>query len=652
MNELLTAALGYAERGWYVLPIDPNRISDSGKKGKLPYKGTRGVKDATTNPKIIKKLWKQHPEAQVAIDVGRSGFLIYDLDPGSSIKKLNETLNGNLPKTELESKTPRDGQHLFYKIDNTDIIPSSASKVAPHVDIRSDNGYVLLPPSTTEAGAYIWVKQGEAAYRTDAMVRTSYTGRTKSEDHDKWIIEQDIPENVKLAIEWITTEAKIAIQGEGGDQCTYDTGCMMKSYGLSQAKALEIMLDHWNGDCKPPWDYDELEVKVEHSYRYNTSQPGNVTPAYKVAKKKELFKPVTTILPAGNEWKSPDGYFRAVDREGSDDMKKPNWLLEDFIPENSYVMMYGAYSTFKSFIALDIALSIVTGGLSSQNLWGKVHHGNVGFAIGEGRGMFVKRMRAWEHYKIKGHKAEGIFLIDPVPKITDQLEPFIEVCKAASPEGYRLMVIDTVGRAMQGMNENAQENASAFTAMIGVMQKELHCSILALHHTGHEKATHARGSSVFGADADVIISLDRPDVKGYVVSLDMQKQKDFEAWEKKKHLLLKEIIISEELRSLVPVSHTPLKQADDNDKAISRLFLIKLTDNVIHETLKENPARAWTDKDLAIVVSTDDRMRGKAKHRAIIGYLEVIRETETGYISTRFYDSKGSKSAGKWGWKL
>ena len=63
-------------------------------------------------------------------------------------------------------------------------------------------------------------------------------------------------------------------------------------------------------------------------------------------------------------------------------------------------------------------------------------------------------------------------------------------------------MLDTVGRAMQGVNENAQEHASNFTRLVDRLRHELGATVLALHHTGHETSTRARGSSVFGADAD------------------------------------------------------------------------------------------------------------------------------------------------------
>ena len=166
-NKLLHAALAYAERGWYILPC---------KADKTPYT-KHGVKDATIDRQIITGWWNLWPNANVAIDVGRSGFMVYDLDPGSSLKELNEALDGELPKTKLESHTPRGGQHLFYVLLENDVVPPSASKIAKHIDVRSDNSYVLLPPSSTRDGTYEWATDGEAAIRTDAMVRTAYTGQ-------------------------------------------------------------------------------------------------------------------------------------------------------------------------------------------------------------------------------------------------------------------------------------------------------------------------------------------------------------------------------------------------------------------------------------------------------------------------------------------
>lgn len=638
-NELLEAALGYAERGWYVLPV---------RHDKTPYT-EHGVYDATIDPDEIRKLWKRFPKANIAINVGMSGMMVYDMDPGSSVKALGEALGKEgLPKTELESRTPRGGQHFFYQIEKDEIVSPSVNKVSPHVDVRSFNSYVLLPPSTTKDGSYEWAKEGKPTYRTDEMKRKANVGKEKSEDRDKWIIDQDMAENVELAIIWIKTKAKPAIQGHGGDQMTYNTACMMKSYGLSEAMAFEVMWDHYNEMCIPEWDDDEMAIKVRNGYNHNTSQPGNMTPAYKTARHAELFKPIITETESGGKvWLNKP--YRLVDSEGADDMKEPQWLLKDFIPENSYTMIYGAFSTFKSFLALDIALTICTGGLNLHNLWGATEGGHVLYALSEGRDQFVKRWRAWEMEKYGGARAKGLFLCDPVPKVSSALEPFVECALAASPDGYKLLVIDTVGRAMQGVNENAQENASAFTDMIEAIQGELGCAVIALHHTGKDERG-PRGSSVFGADADVLISLKRENLSTYTVAAEMEKQKDAGAWEEPRHFKLKEVTLPSGLQSLVAYQHTPAP-TDDKDNPKGVIANTQIADQIIYDLLDRDHARTWTQTALVDNILIDERMPPDLSDSVIKKYMKIIRRARTGYKSTRFYDVEGNQKAGQWCWK-
>ena len=187
--------------------------------------------------------------------------------------------------------------------------------------------------------------------------------------------------------------------------------------------------------------------------------------------------------------------------------------------------------------------------------------------------------------------------------------------------------------------------------MVEAIQCSLSAAVVALHHTGHGNQGHARGSSVFGADADVVIALDRPNLSEYVVSLEMQKQKDAAIWGQEKWLKLHEIHLSTDIKSLVPMNHIPLKKTGEKEQVTTKLFLIGLTDSILYDILKENPSRVWTAKDLSVAISTDDRMRGKATWDTITGYLETIRETESGYKSILFFDSKGNKTLGKWAWK-
>jgi hypothetical protein len=112
--------------------------------GKKPYV-EHGLRDATTDPATIETWWRRWPGANVAIRTGSvSGLLVVDADDLDSLHEL-EREHGELPRT-ASVVTPRGGQHYWLRHPGGEI-PSSAGKFAPGVDIRSDGGYVIAPPS-------------------------------------------------------------------------------------------------------------------------------------------------------------------------------------------------------------------------------------------------------------------------------------------------------------------------------------------------------------------------------------------------------------------------------------------------------------------------------------------------------------------------
>ncbi len=553
-NEMLVAALAYAKRGWAIFPVG------SDKKPLTKH----GVQDATTNPEKIEEMWARWPHANIALNVGEANMMVLDLDPGHDIKELKANVGSPLPETLLSSGTPRGGRHLYYAIAEDEIVAASASKLAPHVDVRSFHSYVLLPPSRTKDGEYTWISEGKPAFRTDEILRLANAGRDRHRDHDTWIIEADLQENINACPVWLRDKAKVAIDGQGGDQCAYDTAAMCKSFGISEALAFDLMWKHWNPRCLPPWSADEVdhfEQKIENGYSYNTSPPGNVTPAYKTAKSQALFSAVEREeLERGNQWTR--GHFRGVDRAGMASIKPPAWLFEDFLTAGSYAMIFGPPSTFKTFIALDIALTVAAGGAIDQT-WPKLQDpfigGAVCFVAGEGRSQMLKRVQAWEKVHFGGREVSSFKLVDPVPNITQDPELFIALLEDLAPDGYKLVVIDTAGRAMQGVNENAQEHASAFTRLVEVIQAATGATVLVLHHSGHAEIKRARGSSVFGADVDTMIRVEETS-QPLVVRLKMLKQKDAQEWREARTIRLIETHLSPKIKSLVAVPASPAEE--------------------------------------------------------------------------------------------
>ncbi len=144
MSTFLEAALRYASAG---LPVFPLRPYD-----KAPAVA-HGFYAATRNPETIKRLWRL-ADRNIGIPTGSiSGFWVLDIDPGGEAEIGGlEAENGPLPETPTVI-TPRGGRHMWFRY--TGPVPSTASRIAPHVDTRGDGGYVVVPPSVTER-AYSW----------------------------------------------------------------------------------------------------------------------------------------------------------------------------------------------------------------------------------------------------------------------------------------------------------------------------------------------------------------------------------------------------------------------------------------------------------------------------------------------------------------
>jgi hypothetical protein len=392
-----------------------------------------------------------------------------------------------------------------------------------------------------------------------------------------------LPENIDRAILWLKNVAQPAIEGEGGNAMTYATAAHLHSLAISYEKGLELITECYNPRCEPPWDYEALQRIVQNGYKYATSPPGNLVPRYHFDRV-PLAEPKTSTKDFGR--------FRFTPRLELENIKKPAMIIPGFLPQEAYALLVGPTGSYKTFLALDIALSIAGGtDWPWGGLWPEIEcPGPVLFMAGEGRSNIGLRVRAWENYHQK-LPVTNFVLADPVPWVGESIHPVINGALALHAQ-YSLVVLDTVGRSMQGVNENAQEHASAFTRMAEALQHELGCTVLAIHHTGHESTGRARGSSVFGADADTIVCTEKLDKN--CVCIEMTKQKDLDPWDRKRY-----VDMTPFGGSLIPVP----------GKNLSKIVLAQeLVEEKLISVLDANPVKAWSNGALADYLATQPDM--------------------------------------------
>jgi len=153
--------------GWKVFPchsIVDGRCTcgkkDCNSPGKHPRTG-QGVKDASNDPAVVNNWARTWPEANWALACGRdSNVVVIDIDQKSGgFTSIDEYENnrqaGPLP-VSLISLTGGGGRHLFFSYPQVGAVGNRVNWL-PGIDVRSDGGYVILPPGThISGGRYKW----------------------------------------------------------------------------------------------------------------------------------------------------------------------------------------------------------------------------------------------------------------------------------------------------------------------------------------------------------------------------------------------------------------------------------------------------------------------------------------------------------------
>jgi putative DNA primase/helicase len=235
----------YAGHDWPIFPVKP--------RGKEPLTPD-GFKSATTDPAQIVKWLETWPKANWACVPGQTGHVVIDID-GQDGEKAAQAL-GLLSKPTLTVLTAR-GRHLWFKHPGGTI---GNAPLAPHLDVRGDHGYVLLPPSIHPSGKrYRWVGKVTEALPPPPAVLAKLTNG----DGQKVAAAPPLPERIP--------------EGKRNQVFTSAAGTMRRR-GMSEAAILAALTEE-NVRCVPPLAADELAAIAKSMTRYQpAAAPAIVSP--------------------------------------------------------------------------------------------------------------------------------------------------------------------------------------------------------------------------------------------------------------------------------------------------------------------------------------------------------------------------------------
>lgn len=216
------------------------------------------------------------------------------------------------------------------------------------------------------------------------------------------------------------------------------------------------------------------------------------------------------------------------------EVRPVDWLVAGWIAQDSLAGAVGPSGSCKTFYALDVACCVAT-----KTAWNgcEVTQGAVFVLAGEGRNGLRKRIEGWSVHNGVSIEGAPLYLASSLPKLTEMtnvagiiaeidqvVEQLVHDNNGITPA---LIVIDTVARAMSGENENSAEVMGALIAnMDWLRERWPGCTVLSVHHTGHDIQSRARGSSAYYAALDSEVVL-KP-VKSGDVQLFATKGKDWD----------------------------------------------------------------------------------------------------------------------------
>ena len=520
-------ALHHAGKGLKVFPVHPNC--------KQPiHKNWPDL--ATSDPAQISDWWRECPDANIGCTPGASGHIVIDIDTKKvdGHKTMSELQNklGIIPPT-MTTETPTGGTHLWLKLEGS--CKNSAGALGLGIDTRGMRGFVVMGGSTIDNIPY---KTNEAPIiRTPEgwRARLAQLGaKDENRDAAKGITIDD-PGNIERAkahVQSAIERGDVAIEGSGGNDRTYRLASALRDFGLTEATALEVA-EPWNRASIPPWDTSEIETIFENAYNYAQNEVGAKAMADPSSAgfagiqldAQAAVKP----MPHASTGEARPNRFALLSVEAMAELPDPAWLVEGWLPHYELSMLFGPYGSFKSFAALDFALSIATG-VPALGMDYDQKRFPVLYIAGEGQiGIAKQRVPAW----LKFHKVTEqipFHMIREMPlarngdvELAQMFNAIEETCDEALP---RLIVIDTHARSMSGLDENTVQDTAKTIEFYEKVLKRYSCAGLIVHHSGID-AQRERGSTALGGACSSIFHMEY-DASQRVATLSCKKMKDAE----------------------------------------------------------------------------------------------------------------------------
>jgi hypothetical protein len=544
---LVEAALELAARGIPVFPC--KNIPSDRDQHKKPLT-THGFKDATTNADEIQRWWRLWPNALIGMPTGpASGISMLDLDIDATKNK-----NGyeKVPDWESRStaiaRTGRGGAHLYYKADGAP--GCTTDQIAHGVDTRGSGGYAIVPPSE----GYTWVKGDlftELPPWPDDLrppPRPEITSSSEPQTHDWKImaVALALPNDDLGRDEWNRIGMAFHRASGGSDfgleQFTFWSAKSAKHH--PENNTCRKRWQHWHQhgatrigagtliylaeQADPDWIQ---HFDAEMSRRWNSAHD---------ASNSSSLQSSTSASASSQSNASIDDPFPKARRHGeSESSHSMQWAIKNLFPRKGVGLLSGQWGAGKTYVALDLAGSVILVAEEFFIDYRIKRHGGVLFIAAEGVSSIGLRFEAMLAKKL-GHSIDDQG--PPQPFAWVNFQPRLlkmgdyglttiakreaKWMKETHNVDLTLIIIDTVAAAAAFDREDDAAQAQSVMSALGRLSAASGAFVLGVDHFGKNEDAGTRGSSAKEAYAETVLALvGKRAITGRVTDLKMGVRK-------------------------------------------------------------------------------------------------------------------------------
>lgn len=514
MRENIKQALHLAGRGLRVFPLLPDMKRPA-------FAGWQAA--ATSDPSAIRTWYEgAYADSGVGVATGQGVFVV-DAD-GAQGKASLDVLEMSGADIGLVVDTPSGGRHAYFTAPDGQWVPNSVKSLSgyPGIDIRGDGGFVAAPGSSYNGKPYTLATDGPLPLAPDWLVAAAVGGRKQRDKADSNpLVELDTEPAIARAIEYLRDKAPGAVAFAFGNDTTYKVAAKVKDFGISEEMTTTLLAEHWNETkAEPPWDIEEIMAIVANAYAHGTSSPGAMSALAE-------FDAVSIDEPANdNHSQLKRGLYLVdfPDAVGKALADPAPHLVDGILEQNTFAVVYGPSNSGKTFLCTALAYHIAAGLPWDGH---EVDPGAVVYVAAEGGRGVNKRLAALNTHFAPSSPPPLALVPCPIDlnKSDADVKAIIRLAKgyaASKAQPLRLIVIDTLSRALAGGDENSSVDMGNFIKNIDRLRSAADCTVLVVHHTGKNVANGARGWSGLRAAIDTEIEVE----EGNLISVEKQRDLD------------------------------------------------------------------------------------------------------------------------------